>query len=53
MTVHFNELGGVAAVEVEGYAPPTELAVAIPSRPMPRFADEEFKQRVRPWIAGG
>ena len=51
VTVHLDEDGGVGAVEVEGYSVPSRLDVSVPSAPIAPFGDEEFKERLRPWMA--
>jgi hypothetical protein len=51
--VHLDEDGRVGAVEVEGHAVPSELEVTVPSEPIASFGDEEFNERLRPWIAEG
>ena len=52
ITVRVGEDGTLIDVDVEGQARPTELVETKPSEPMPSFGDEEYKERVRPWLAG-
>jgi len=53
ITVRVGEDGALIDVNVEGQERPTELIGTKPSEPMPSFGDEEFKERVKPWLAGG
>ena len=53
VTVHIDEDGGLSTVEVAGHTAPAELEETVPSQPVAAFGDEEFKGRLRPWIAGG
>ena len=53
ITVRIGDEGTLIDVEIEGHAKPTELIETQSSEPMPSFGDEEFKERVRPWLFAG
>lgn len=53
ITVRIGEGGTLIDVEIEGHAKPTDLIETQPSEPMPSFGDDEFKERVRPWLFAG
>ncbi|HEX6596317.1 MAG TPA: hypothetical protein VF045_05245 [Acidimicrobiales bacterium] len=53
MAVYIGEDGVLCTVEVAGHPGPTDLEVTVPSAPIAAFGDEEFRERLRPWAAGG
>lgn len=53
ITVRVGEDGTLLAVDVEGQSTPTDLVETQRSEPVASFGDEEFKERLRPWLAGG
>jgi hypothetical protein len=53
ITVRVDEHGTLLGVEIEGLPKQTELIETRQSQPTPSFGDEEYKERVRPWLAGG
>ena len=53
ITVRVDENGALLDVEVEGHPKQTKLIETKESEPTPSFGDEEYKERVRPWLAGG
>ena len=53
VTVHLDRHGALLDVDVEGHPRQTTLIETKQSRPTPSFGDEEYKERVRPWLAGG
>lgn len=53
ITVRIGDEGALIDVEVEGHTKPTELTETQASEPMPSFGDEEYKERVRPWLYAG
>ena len=53
ITVRVDEHGALLDVDIEGQVKQTELVETKQSRPTPSFGDEEYKERVRPWVAGG
>ena len=53
ITVTLGEDGALIDVEVEGHVRPDELIETRPSEPVASFGDEEYKERLRPWVAGG
>ena len=53
ITVRVDEHGALLGVEIEGCPKQTELIETRQSQPTPSFGDEEYKARVRPWLAGG
>jgi hypothetical protein len=53
ITVHVDGNGALLDVNVDGHRRQTTLIETKQSRPTPSFGDEEYKERVRPWLAGG
>jgi len=53
ITVRLGEDGSLIDVEVAGHARPDELIETQQSEPVAPFGDEEYKERLRPWAAGG
>ena len=53
VTVRVDKHGALVDVHIEGQSEPTQLEATQRSEPIAPFGDEEFKQRVRPWAAGG
>jgi len=53
ITVRVGADGALIDVDVEGQGKPTDLIETKPGTPMPSFGDEEYKERVRPWLAAG
>ncbi len=53
VTVWVGEDGALLDVDVEGHTTPTILVETKPSEPTPHFGDDEFKERVRPWLVPG
>jgi len=53
VTVRVDEAGALLDVEIEGHPGHPELIETQQSEPTPPFGDEEYKERVRPWLAGG
>lgn len=52
ITVRIDEHGALVDVDIEGHSTETALIETKQSRPTPSFGDEEYKERVRPWLAG-
>ena len=53
VAVRVSEGGALLDVNVEGQATPTVLVGTRPSGPTPHFGDQEFTDRVRPWLVAG
>jgi hypothetical protein len=53
ITVRVDEHGALLDVDIEGRPKNPKLIETKESRPTPSFGDEEYKERVRPWLAGG
>jgi hypothetical protein len=53
ITVRVDEHGLLLDVDIEGHPTPTELIETKQSQPIAPFGDEEYKERVRPWLAPG
>ena len=51
--VHVDAHGAVLDMDVEGHPSQRTLIETKQSRPTPSFGDEEYNERVRPWLAGG
>jgi hypothetical protein len=51
ITVRVDEHGVLVDVDIEGHSKEPELIETKQSRPTPSFGDEEYKERVRPWLA--
>ena len=52
ITVRVDEHGALLDVDLEGHSKQTEPIETKQSRPTPSFGDEEYKERVRPWLVG-
>lgn len=53
VTVRLDEDGGVLDIDVEGHAQPGELIETSGRDAVAPFGDEQFKGRLRPWLADG
>ena len=53
ITVRVDEHGALLDVDVEGHPKRTDPIETKQSRPTASFGDEEYKERVRPWLVEG
>ena len=53
ITVRVDEHGALVDVAIEGHLTQTELTETKQSHATPSFGDEEYKERVRPWLVEG
>jgi hypothetical protein len=53
ITVRVDEHGALLDVDVAGHPKQTEPIETKQGGPTASFGDEEYKERVRPWIAAG